>query len=140
MTEDRMTNLIEGLLGTESLDLGAFEAAIGTALKKTDENPSWAFYEFDFTDQPFARGELRLAKAKPAALLSLWPDDSELIARDKLDLDRWGEVINIDVNPRIEPEGTVAYVYEVEGARLSFQFNYASETLRSVAIAWSSPD
>lgn len=50
--------------------------------------------------------------------------------------DQWGQLEGMDINPRIPPEGTDAYIYDVRGVKLSFQFLHHSRTLRSIALEW----
>jgi hypothetical protein len=43
------------------------------------------------------------------------------------------------MNPRIPPEGTDAYIYEVGGVRVTFQFTHNSRGLCVVAMEWGRP-
>ena len=51
-------------------------------------------------------------------------------------LKQWGQAVNVDINPQIPPEGTDAYTYAVNGARLSFQLTHVTRRLRTVTIEW----
>jgi hypothetical protein len=136
MSSDEAVALIKSLLGMPALDLAAFEDTLGLSLTKVDENPSWAFYKFTPEDESFERGDIRIAKNKPAALVSLWTKEGEEPKQDDFTLTEWGEPVDIDINPDLGPEGTFAYVYQAGEARLSFQFTYSSRLLRSVAVEW----
>lgn len=136
MSSDDAMALIKSLLDVPTLDLSGFESVLGTPLSKTDENPSWAFYQFTPKDESLARSDIRIAKNKPAALVSLWFKEGEELAQDDFSLSEWGEPIDIDINPDLGPEGTFAYVYQAGQARLSFQFTYTTRRLRSVAVEW----
>lgn len=136
MSSDNAVALIKSLLDVPALDLAGFESVLGTSLSKTDENPSWAFYQFSPKDESFMPCDLRIAKHKPAALVSLWLKEGEEPAQDDFPLSEWGEPIDIDINPDLGPEGTFAYVYQAGQARLSFQFTYTTRRLRSVAVEW----
>ena len=131
-----LNKLVEQLAKVEDLTPKRFAEALSTQVEETDQNKHWTFYEFTLGSGPFERGELRLAKTGDAALLSLWPAENAALAEQDLDLDHWGELINIDINPRIPPEGTDALIYDVHGIQVSFQFLHNSRRLRSVALEW----
>lgn len=116
--------------------LAGLEKLLGTAPKPTQENPHWKFYQFDLPGGPFKGGELRLSTAGQRALLSLMPREQSPVVESDLDLKPWGPVRNIDINPQIPPEGTDAYIYDVQGARLAFQFTHVSRRLRTVTVEW----
>jgi hypothetical protein len=133
---DETINPLVSQLTSGTLDVARLQAALATTFRQTDENPYWTFYEFDLSDSSFARGEFRQGKEAGRALLSLWAREASPVLEEALNLNQWGEVTNIDINPRIPPEGTDAYSYNVNGVKVSFQFTHASRKLRSVALEW----
>ena len=140
MSGQAVNRIVSQFAHISAFELPQFEAAVGATFKQTEENPYWTFYEFELSDGPFARGDFRLSKAGGQALLSLWAREEPALVEADLDLRPWGEVRNIDVNPRIQPEGTYAYIYDVSGLKVSFQFTYNSKRLRSVALEWGKPE
>jgi hypothetical protein len=136
MSAEAVNQLVGDLARLDPPAVAPVEALLGARLQQTDENPFWTFYQFELPGGPFARGELRLSKAGPHALLGLWPRDDVALTEADLDLGRWGAVLNIDINPRIPPEGTDAYIYPANGARVAFQLTHTSRRLRSVALEW----
>ncbi len=139
MSEQAVNRIVGQLARIGALEVARFEELLATVFKRTIENPYWTGYEFELPNGPFARGEFRLDKAGDKALLSLWPRDELALAESDLDLSQWGEVRGIDVNPRIPPEGTDAYIYDVLGVQVSFQLTHHSRRLRSVALEWGVP-
>ena len=136
MSEPRINQLVARLAGVDSLKPEDFGEALGTTLTPVDENLSWSFYKFDLGQPPFVGGELRVSKSGERALLILTaPEDPPILEKD-LDLAQWGELQGIDVNPRIPPEGTDAYIYDIEAVRLSFQWTHSSRRLRTVVLEW----
>jgi len=117
-------------------DTAQLQEALATTFKKSDENPYWTFYAFELKDGAFAGGEFRLIKEGGKALLSLMAREDAPVAENDLDPSPWGEVRNITASPRIQPEGADAYVYNVDGVQVSFQFTHTSRRLRSVALEW----
>jgi hypothetical protein len=113
---------------------------LGTTLTLAQENPSWLLYKFELSDGIFAGGELRVGKSGGMALLILTPVEEPGLFEKDLDLAAWGEPRAIDVNPRIPPEGTDAYIYDIEGVKLSLQWTHSSRRLRSVALEWAEGD
>ena len=112
------------------------QGSLSTSFKQTDENPYWTFHTFELKDGSFAGGEFRQGKAGGRALLSLMAREDSPVTESGLDLKPWGEVRNITASPRIQPEGADAYVYNVDGVQVSFQFTHTSRRLRSVALEW----
>jgi hypothetical protein len=119
------------------LDPAQLQKLLATTFEKSDENPYWTFHTFELKDGPFAGGEFRQGKEGGQGLLSLMARETAPVTESDLDLSPWGEVRNISLSPRIPPEGADAYVYDVEGVKLSFQFTHASRRLRSVALEWA---
>ena len=136
MSGEAINNLVDRLVGIKDLNQQAFEEILSTKLVETEQNPYWIFYDFKLSEGPFEQGEVRLAKEWEGALVSLWPAEGSSLLENQIDLSQWGEEIAIDVNPRIPPEGTDAFIYEVEGVQVSFQFTHDSRRLRSVALKW----
>lgn len=136
MTAPTINEIVGRLARIGALEVAGFEKLLATTFKQGESNPYWSFYEFELQGGPFARGEFRLSKEGNKALLSLWPRDELALSEKGIDLGSWGQVRNIDVNPRIPPEGTDAYIYEAQGVRVSFQFTHNSRRLRSVALEW----
>ncbi len=113
------------------------EEVLDTTLKPMEENnPQWHFYQFELKNGSFKGGEFRLSQDGTRALLTLTPREEHPLKEDDLDLRPWGEVRDIDINPRIPPEGTDAYIYDVGGVRLTFQFTHNSRGLRTIAMEW----
>jgi hypothetical protein len=111
------------------------EAALGTSLQQTKDNPYWTFYEFKLDGDDVTGGEFRKGKDGKSALLILNPVDS--VTEDELALAQRGTVKSIDINPRIPPEGTDTQIYDVNGVRVSFQFTHESRRLRGLALEWA---
>ncbi|MBM4424940.1 MAG: hypothetical protein FJ030_16405 [Chloroflexi bacterium] len=137
MSEQSVNEIVGRLAGITLPEMARFESALATTLKQTEENPKWVFYGFALKDGPFAAGELRLSKAGNKALLALSAREESPIVEDDLDLSQWGDVRDIDANPRIPPEGADAYVYGIQGVQVSFQFTHNSRRLRSVVLEWT---
>lgn len=140
MSEAAIHQILESLTGLETPEAARFEELLGMSLTPVQENPSWSFFRFDLEDAPFPGGELRLSKSGDRALLILTPAEKPGIFEKDLNLAAWGEPIGIDVNPRIPPEGTDAYIYDVEGVKLSLQWTHATRRLRTVALEWGERD
>lgn len=134
MSAETLTRILKDLTQARPNELHRVESVLAAAFQQTKTNPHWTFYQCAIPTGPFASGEFRLNKAGDQALLSLEP--REAVQEADLDLDQWGEVVNIDVNPRIPPEGTDAYTYNVQGVQVSFQLLHHSRRLRTVALAW----
>lgn len=113
---------------------------LGTTLALEQENLSWFFYKFDLSGGAFAGGEFRMSKSGGRALLILTPVEKPGLFEKDFDPAAWGEPRSIDVNPRIPPEGTDAYIYDIEGVKLSLQWTHNSRRLRTVALEWAEHD
>lgn len=135
MNAELVSQIISRAVGSVP-DPARLQEMLATTLRQTGENPYWTFYEFELKNGPLAGGEFRQSKEAGRALLSLRAREESELKESDLDLDRWGEVVNIDVNPRIQPEGADAYSYSVEGVQVSFQFTHTSRRLRSIALEW----
>lgn len=137
MSAESLSKFVEGLTGISDPDLEAFAQALGGDPAPTRENPKWAMYELELDHPQLERADLRLSKAGSEALLSLWAIKEDPPSEEDLELGKWGQPVSIDINPRIPPEGTVAYVYLVNDVRVAVQMTHTSRRLRSIALEWS---
>ena len=140
MNGQAINQLVEQLIHIEPLEVPRIEDALDNKIVETEQNPVSTFYEFDLKDSVLNRGEVRLAKSGEWALIILQPPEDTEIVEDDLDLDHWGEIEYLDINPEIPPEGMIAYTYETNGASVTFQFYEESRTLSSVVVEWSEPE
>ena len=136
MTKQSINKVVDGLVHTDSLEVPRIEEALQAKLTETSKNDFWTFYEFKLSKGPSTHGEFRLSNDGTKALLSLRTEPAKAPTEKDLDLTRWGPISGIDVNPRIRPEGTDAYIFDVQGVRVSFQLMHSSRRLRSVALEW----
>ncbi|MBF8256735.1 MAG: hypothetical protein HW404_413 [Anaerolineales bacterium] len=136
MTKQSINKVVDGLVRTGSLEVPRIEEALQAKLTQTNKNDFWTFYEFKLSNGPFAHGEFRLSNDGSKALLSLRTEPAKAPTEKDLDLTRWGPISGIDVNPHIRPEGIDAYIFDVQGVRVSFQLMHSSRRLRSVALEW----
>jgi hypothetical protein len=136
MTKQPINRLVEALVQPGSLEIPRFEEALQAKFTQTKKNDYWTFNEFKLSSGPFDHGEFRLSHDGSKALLGLWPEAAKAPSEKDLDLTHWGPISSIDVNPHIRPEGVDAYIFDVRGVRVSFQFMHSSRRLRSVALEW----
>ena len=134
MSATDINRIVGELVRVRELDRARFEELLAVRIEETGGNAYWIFHEFDLVQGPFAKGELRVHVDRDKALLVLYPRGD--VGRDELGLGQWGEVKSIDVNPGIPPEGTDAYIYDVLGVKVSFQFTHLSQQLRLVVLDW----
>ncbi len=140
MNGQAINQLVEQLIHIDALEVPQIEEALGYKLIETEQNPVSTFYEFDLKDSVLNRGEVRLAKSGEWAIIILQPPDDAEIVEDDLDLDPWGEIEYLDINPEIPPEGMIAYTYESNGVLVTFQFHEGSRKLYTVVVEWSEPE
>lgn len=136
MSERPLNELVRQLAQTVVADLEQLEAVLGAKFQPTDRNEHWTFYEIELREGPFVKADYRVSRAGDRALLSLTPRDPVLLTEASLDLAPWGEVKNINVNPRIPPEGTDTLVFETNGVQLAFQFTHHTRNLRTLTLRW----
>jgi hypothetical protein len=67
-------------------------------------------------------------------LLFLHYEPASTPHEDALDPNPYGRVVKVDVNPCIQPEGTVTFEYEYRGASSFFEVTTKTQRLRSVSI------
>ena len=140
MNGQAINQLVEQLIHIEPLEVPRIEDALDNKIVETEQNPVSTFYEFELKDSVLNRGEVRLAKSGEWALIILQPPEDTEIVEDDLDLDHWGEIEYLDINPEIPPEGMIAYTYESNGVLVTFQFYEESRKLNSVVVEWSEPE
>lgn len=140
MSEQAVNDIVSELARTKPQDPAQLEAVLGAKLQPSDQNEHWSFYEIELREGPFARGDYRINNAGDRALLSLTPRDPQLLTETGLDLTPWGELKNININPRIPPEGTDTFIFEIEGVQLAFQFTHHTRNLRTLSLRWESED
>jgi len=140
MNGQAINQLVEQLIHIDPLEVTQIEEALDNKIVETEQNSVSTSYEIDLKDSVLNRGEVRLAKSGEWALIILQPPEDTEIVEDDLDLDHWGEIEYLDINPEIPPEGMIAYTYETNGASVTFQFYEESRTLSSVVVEWSEPE
>lgn len=140
MSGQAVREMVSALVGIEFGEPEQLAATLGGSLELTDENEHWSFYAVDLPVGPFVRGDYRVSRAGDRALLSLTPRSGEALSESQLDFTAWGELQNIDVNPRIPPEGTDTLIFETEGVQLRLQFTHQSRQLRTLSMRWGPAD
>jgi hypothetical protein len=107
-------------------------AVLGISLSSGESSPYWDA----FTSGP--TGELLAVSLKIGRdgswLLFFHYDPIFAPQKDALDLSKYGPVVEVDVNPRIPPEGTESFKYNYCGSSLFFEFTTKTHRLRSVSI------
>lgn len=135
MNSQTINLLVQTIVSNNSLTRAGFEQALATPLTQTGTNPYWTFFNFE-PPQPWAKGDLRLSTSGHKALLVLYlADNAELNLAD-LDLQPYGNIMDLRPNPRIPPEGEDAYVYQLNGVQVSIQFTHTTHRLRLIALEW----
>src|SRR5262249_15220659 len=119
-----------------ALNAARFETLLGANLTPAPDNPAWSYYTFELPGGPFAGGELRLNKNKPAALLILNPRDPPGLRESQVDTAAWGPRVSFRPNPRIPPEGVDTNIYQVNGVTVSAQWQSASRQLYNLVLEW----
>lgn len=137
MSAESIIKLVEKLSQISAPKVADFAELLGVEPERSRENPSWNMYQAKLAETGLERADLRLAKSDGRAHLSLWPQDSAQISEQDLGLSRWGQPVSIDINPRIPPEGTVAFVYDLNHTRVAVQMTHTSRQLRSIALEWT---
>ncbi|MBI4700581.1 MAG: hypothetical protein HY744_05360 [Deltaproteobacteria bacterium] len=113
--------------------------ALGVALaEKADANRYFRFYEAEggAGAGPFASVELRVPAAGATtseALLDLPLRPDAVVLLDELGADL-GPAVPFDVNPRVMPEGTVTYRYDLGKLVLLVQFTARSQRLVAATV------
>ncbi|MBI3360561.1 MAG: hypothetical protein HY023_05560 [Chloroflexi bacterium] len=135
MNGETVVALVDSLIHSGLPEAAQLAKSLGTTFKVGPANPYWTTYDFPLANSPLARGGFRLSKDGQKALLYLETDNSSLVSGD-LDLAAWGPVVGISPNPRIPPEGADAYIYLVDGVRVSVQYTHQSKKLLGVSLEW----
>jgi hypothetical protein len=136
VSEPAVNEIVSELARTQANDRTQLEQVLGAEFESSGQNDHWSFYSFELPEGPFAAGSYRLDRAGTRALLSLEPREPQELTEAALDLSPWGEVVDINVNPRIPPEGTDTLVFEVDAVRLAFQFTHHTRELRTLIVRW----
>lgn len=135
MSGQTLTQFVNNLIQTGQPDAARLAQALGTSFKTGPANPYWSTYTFNLTNALFAAGEFRQSKDGRRALLVLEAGDNpgEISFAD---LAVWGDIVGISPNPKIPPEGADAYIYKVQGVRVSVQFTHVTQKLLLVSLEW----
>lgn len=121
------------ILALPKVSVGDISRVLGVTFRKDRENPHWEFYESDRTG-PFEEVLLNLAKPGPGWHVFVHYLEPWAPCENELDLDRYGIVKDIELNPRIPPEGTRTISYDYQGVYISFQFTTITKRLRAISI------
>jgi hypothetical protein len=139
MSEETVREIIDQLVGLTSRDPEDLERIFSTRLVSSDDNPYSQIYDFEIPEGPFERGDLRQSVDEDKGHISLWARHELGLTKDDLDLQGWGEVENIKINPRIQPEGVDSFIYSVDEVKVTVQLTHQSRKLRSIALDWGTP-
>ncbi len=136
MSTHAIDAIVETLTHISDPEVGAIGEALNASFALGTEGPYWDGFRAQLAEGPLSEAEFRVSKIGEGALLSLWAKDEPGVHEIDLNLSRWGELHNIEINPGIPPEGTDSYIYRMEGVQVSFQFTHQTRKLRSIAIEW----
>jgi hypothetical protein len=131
-----VTDLLLALAAIDPPNEPAITRTLGAPLQFDDDSDDYVSYHAKLESGPFAKAEVRLSTNEPAGIVSLWPAPETRVHEDDVDRTAFGDLVSLDSNPRIPPEGTVTYVHRVGKAKVNFQFRYASRVLYSASIIW----
>ncbi len=114
------------------------EAWLGVELKFEGETGGWRCYEAaPAGGGPIARVDARFERGGGRVFVVLVVAASPPIHEAALGLVTGTELPQLDIQPQIPPEGTVAYIFGPDSARVCWQFTAKTRRLRNVSIAWS---
>ena len=108
------------------------EAWLGANLALDSDTGPWLFYRSSVVRPPFLKTDARFARKGDRALVVV--ETADPVFEKDLDLDRIGPRQKLDINPRIPPEGTLAYTYRLGDQVVSLMFTAKSRRLLSIAF------
>lgn len=108
-------------------------AALGVPLLKGETSPYWDAYEGGPAGV-FCRVSLKVGRRDDSWLLFLQYETSRAPQRGALNFTQYGAVVDVEVNPRIAPEGTQSFKYEHHGVSIFFEFTMVTQRLRSISL------
>jgi hypothetical protein len=130
----RIRDLLDARPKGKAPDLDAVEKWLGAPLALDRDGP-WRIYKGPIARAPFVKADARFPKAGGKAFVVLETGGEPVFEKD-LGLVALGMPANIDQNPRIPPEGTIAYLYRLDGQKVWFTFGHGSHRLLSISVAW----
>jgi hypothetical protein len=133
MMETQQT--IDGLLSLGQPTPNDVSDVLGVPLLKAETSPYWDAYEGGPAGS-FFNVCLKIGRADATWLLFLQYEPSRAPQRDALDLRPYGPVVDVEVNPRIPPEGTQSFKYEYRGVSVFFEFTAVTQRLRSISLEY----
>ena len=126
--------LIQKLSDLEQPTRPDIEDALAAELLRRRETEHRATYGTADAPMPFT--DIELLRTEKRTVLSFEVASGQDIARESLELARYGEPSDVDINLDIEPN-TVTYEYAVGKATLGFEFSRAPRLLRFVHVTWA---
>lgn len=134
--KETVRDLIDAVVRVSPVEPQEIERALGISLARTGGLPPVEWYEGALEGVLYAKVDFRRNLETGMRLLVLSPCEECLIHEDDLDVARYGPIATIDMNPNIPPEGTQAFLKDVRGVRVSWQFTMRSRTLRCLTFEW----
>ena len=114
-----------------------FAAALGIALRSVDRTDAVESFAGAFPIGVFTDADLRVNRSSGLMFLVLKVRNDAGVDLDHVKLTRYGiHPVSVENNPRIPPEGTMSYLYDVHGVRIAFQFTALSKLLKVVSFEW----
>jgi hypothetical protein len=131
-----MDDLIFALAAIDPPNEPGFTRVLGVPLQFEKERPSFVVYRASLPDGPFESAEIRINKEDPTGIVVLTPRAGQEPAQEDMDPSAYGDLQNVDVQPRVPPEGAVTHVYKLGKPTLNMSFTASSRVLRSVSLVW----
>src|SRR5512145_491080 len=111
---------------------------LGVDLVETQQNPYWVFHE-SRPGADFERVSLKVERHGPAWTLAWDYVAARAPTEAEVDFARYGEVVDVRINPDIPPEGTQTLVFDYQGLVLSIELSARTRRLRGVGLTRGQP-
>jgi hypothetical protein len=131
-----LASALERVLQIHAVSRDTLSAALAVSLIEAPPSGAMHYYEGRPSNGPFERADLRLNAKTGLAFLVLFARKKPPVVQSQVDMHPYGPLRSLEPNPMIPPEGTVAYRYEVRGARVAFEFTSKGKVLICVSVEW----
>lgn len=124
---------VENIVAIAPPTQAAVSAALNISLVEKARSPYWVEYGGG-PSEDLLTVRLTIGRTNANWLLFIQYDPLKAPLQASVDLHPYGPVTNIDVNPRIPPEGTQSYCYRYHNLDVAFEFTAQTRRLRSLSF------
>jgi hypothetical protein len=129
-----MNDLIAALAAVDPPNEPGYRRALGVPLAFECEETYFIVYRATLVEGPFSDALVRINKEDATGVVTLWPRAP--MYREEIDPAPFGMLEDVEIAPRVPPEGEITFVYRLGKPHLRVSFMARSNALTRISLDW----